>query len=269
MTNGAVQNIHNISATQLFQNTGSNASSHGNIKLKRYSTSTPTLQPFGASSHTRNTPVVEPGSPNGEEVSRTLMLRSFTPCPRRKYMPHEAYFDQSYWNARESRTTGGGTSGRVRAASVGAIDSCYESVNRNSAKQQNRSEYYEDVYKKVQNKLKKHLRREEVFSHEEIEKACYEIRKQAKDIVLSDRWQDEVNSGMDGSCSSDGLHKDVLQAVYLLRNSHRKNLFTTSSQESLPQSSTDGSSVFSMIDNNSKEAAVVVSLLYFIIFILA
>ena len=91
------------------------------------------------------------------------------------------------------------------------------------------SDTFDTMYEIIQRKLRKHLRREEIFSNREIQKVCQELRRRALVMELQDGWQSSLS---DLEIAS-GMKKEVLEAIYLLRNAHKSDLF--SSQESIEQ----------------------------------
>ena len=91
------------------------------------------------------------------------------------------------------------------------------------------SESFNTMYEIIQRKLQKHLRHEEIFSNREIQKVCQELRRRALVMELQDGWQSSLS---DVEVAS-GMNKEVLEAIYLLRNAHKSDLFP--SQESLDQ----------------------------------
>lgn len=136
---------------------------------------------------------------------------SFTRCPRRGYSPHEAYFSESYWDKKtNSENSGSSTTSITKEESGGVLPDSFETM-----------------YEIIQRKLQRHLRREEIFSREEIQKACQELRRQALVTELEDGWQ---NSLSDLEIAS-GMKLEILEAIYMLRNAHKGDLF--SSQESV------------------------------------
>jgi len=146
---------------------------------------------------------------------------SFTRCPRRDYSPHGAYFSESYWDKKANINKGSSTTSITKDEGGGGLP-----------------DNFETMYEIIQRKLQKHLRREEIFSREEIQNACQELRRQALVTELEDGWQ---NSLSDLEVAS-GMKLEVLEAIYMLRNAHKGDLF--SSQES--------------VDNNQEQVIIVI-----------
>lgn len=237
-----IQQMRRISASQLFQVQDDEA--YDDQSTSRISNSQPVLTdsntlPYRRHRRSRSTDYDSERS----HTSSSNMIQTFTPCPRRKYMPHEQYFDSSYWTKKSPNEVRQGGFSRTRAASTGPSSGVDRTADDN--KSTKRCNYYENMYERVQKKLKKHIRREEVFSQQEIQKACQDIRRQSNEIVLQDNWKENVDIQ-----SQQGLDTEILQAVYLLQNSHRKELFR--SKDSLQHSAADDAERSSEINKNGK-----------------
>ena len=124
---------------------------------------------------------------------------------------NQPYYQKSYWE---------------RKSSVESTSSISEDETQNT-----QSENFETMYDIIQQRLQRHLRREEIFSRHEIQNICRELRRRALSTELEDGWQ---NSLSDLEIAS-GMKMEVLEAIYLLRNAHKSDLF--SSQESVENSS--------------------------------
>ncbi|XP_066918149.1 uncharacterized protein [Clytia hemisphaerica] len=131
--------------------------------------------------------------------------------PTQNTNTNHPYYQKSYWE---------------RKSSVESSSSISEDETQNF-----QSENFETMYDIIQQRLQRHLRREEIFSRHEIQNICRELRRRALSTELEDGWQ---NSLSDLEIAS-GMKMEVLEAIYLLRNAHKSDLF--SSQESVDNTS--------------------------------
>ena len=225
-----VPNIRNISASHLFNY----ASQISHKNLRRASSQPEITVPYGSGGNGRRTNLNEPLSSPTTHLPNDL-----------EYNPNQHHHNTENGLERKASldSTASSFDDEFSIYSYNSDISCHGDHDN----QRTTSDTFDTMYEIIQRKLRKHLRREEIFSNREIQKVCQELRRRALVMELQDGWQSSLS---DLEIAS-GMKKEVLEAIYLLRNAHKSDLF--SSQESVEQNQNNNGSLVNNEGSNKRQ----------------